>query len=109
MRHAASAVGATKNTASPIVLTTRPPVWTALDQAADSNLVSARLCSRKPIVWAHRVEPTRSTKPSATTSTGPSTLGVVRGVGPAADGLGSALRPSEVVHDDLSQDGGHLR
>ena len=63
----------TKKTSSPIILTTRPPARTALDQAADSKRVRARLCSRRLRDCAQAVEPTRSTKPSATTSVEPST------------------------------------
>ena len=72
MRQAASASGAAKKTSSPIVLTTRPPARTALVQAADSNRVRARFWSRRLIVCAQAVDPTRSTNPSATTSLGAS-------------------------------------
>ena len=90
-----------KKTSSPIILITRPPARTALDQAADSKRVRARLCSRRPRDCDQAVEPTRSTKPSATISVGPSDPRCrrPRGCWTRPGPLGPALRPFERVHD----------
>ena len=111
MRQAASTVGAAKNTSSPMVLTTRPPPSTAAVQAADSKRARARLWSRSGIDWPQAVDPTRSTKPRATTSVGPSSVPAAGGLEACQDRAASARRSarSKAFSTRTREDVGHRR